>query len=483
MRKVIPPLVMLSIVLWQWPVCASMQTRRTPVVVAVERAIPAVVDVRTTKEVRVSVSPFSLFRTPFDDLLFPRELRGLFEDTYAATSTSLGSGVIVDATGHIITNNHVVVFGPRGSQVADQIEVLLHGEDVTRQAQLVAREPSEDIAILRLIGNPPSRYLPFGASSDLMIGETVIAIGYALGQSHTVTQGIISQLGRFVEDGSGNTLGNLIQTDADINPGNSGGPLINLDGELIGINTAIATPSGGSVGIGFAIPVNRVRKIYNSHILGKPSLEERLGIQVQSLYPRWRVALREKVDGFRDVQELHGILVTGVKPGSPASGVIGTLDVIQAVNGHRIESSDDISTELVPEADTSVRLDTLREGKRRSVTVSLDQPKRVEWLGMELAVLESQWRSDWDVPRDVQGLVITAVGTRSPAQRAGLEPGDIIVQIGPIGPSRSGLPIRSLADLARARERLAGMARLKVYFHRSDERRAWFLRETEIIRG
>jgi serine protease Do len=337
------------------------------VVVAVERAIPAVVDISTKKSIRVSVSPFTLFRTPFDDLLFPP---GLFEDTYVGTS--LGSGVIVDAKGHVITNNHVVTFGQgRRAGVADEIEVLLHGEDITRQAQIVGRESSEDIAILRLVGDPPSRYLPFGGSSDLMIGETVIAIGYALGQSHTVTQGIISQLGRFIDDGKGNTLLNLIQTDADINPGNSGGPLINLDGELVGINTAIATPSGGSVGIGFAIPVNRVRKIYSYYVLGKPSLEQRLGIQVQGFYPRLRAALRESVPGFQDVKDLHGVLVMYVEPGGPASEVIDRYDVIQGVNGKRIESSDDITTELVPATDTSVRLDILRQGEKGTLTAKL----------------------------------------------------------------------------------------------------------------
>lgn len=482
MRSLLPLLAIAMVTLVHAPCYASIETRRTPVVRAVERAIPAVVDISTKKRIRVSIAPFRFFRTPFDDLFFPP---GLFEDTYVGTS--LGSGVIVDPEGHIITNNHVVTYGR--NQVADEIEVLLYKEDMPIRAEIVAREPDEDIAILRVIGDPPSQYLPFGDSSDLMIGETVIAIGYALRQSHTVTQGIISQLGRFVEDSYGNTLCNLIQTDADINPGNSGGPLINIDGELIGINTAIVTPSGGSVGIGFAIPINRVRKIYNYHVLGKPSLEYRLGIQVQTLLPHWRVALREQIAGFRDVKDLHGVLVMDVVPGSPASGVVERYDILQAINGYRINTVDDIRWDLVPDRTEPIELDLLRQGRAISARVSLDRPRTAgseEWLGMELSELTPRYRRLLSLDWDLRGLLITGITRGSPADRARLETGDIITEIGPVSPGwRSGrLRVGSLADLERAKEWAAMGDAFRVYYYRYKPRGVvWALGSTIIVRG
>jgi len=467
---------------------ASVETRRTPVVVAVEKAIPAVVDIRTRKRIRVSRSPFGLFRSPFDDLLFPR---GLFEED--VVSSSLGSGVIVDDQGHIVTNNHVVTFAiGRREDEADVIEVLLHNEDIPRKADIVGREPSEDVAILKIAGGAPKRFLPFGRSSDLMIGETVIAIGYALGQSHTVTQGIISQLGRFIEDETGRVLTNLIQADADINPGNSGGPLINIDGELIGLNTAIASPSGGSVGIGFAIPVNRVKKIYEFYVHGTPSIEQRLGIEVQNLYPRLRAALRENIEGLREVEDLHGVLVTQVRSGSAGDGLIQRFDVIQSVDGMRIDASDDITSDLVPEGESGVQLEILRGGEPIVVTVPLGsfekRDKQVEdrsnvWLGMELRPLDDEWRQRWNVRRDLQGLVVTRVKKNSPAQIAELKPGDIICQIGPAGSSDSGLPVTSLQDLNEVRRGLSNQRSLAVYFCRYESRRGtWSYWRTEIDR-
>ncbi len=469
-------------------VSSSVQTRRTPVVVAVEQAIPAVVDIRTKKRIRVTRSPFGLFRSPFDDLLFPP---GLFQED--VVGSSLGSGVIVDDSGHIVTNNHVVTFAVQSRRdEADIIEVLLHGEDIPRKADIVGRDPSEDIAILKLAGDPPKQYLPFGTSSDLMIGETVIAIGYALGQSHTVTEGIISQLGRFIEDQDGRVLTNLIQADADINPGNSGGPLINIDSELIGINTAIASPSGGSVGIGFAIPVNRVEKIYNYYVHGIPSVEQRLGIEAQNMYPRLRAALRESIEGFRGIEDLHGVLVTKVRPGTAGDGPLRRFDVIQSVNGTRIESSDDITSDLVPEGETSVQLDIVRAGEPMVVTVPLGlsgsrsgrpQGTRNLWLGMEMRPLDDEWRRRWQVRKDLQGLVVTRVKKDSPADIAELKPGDIICQIGPAGSSGAGTPVASLDDLEQLKRRLSEEGTLAVYFCRYESRRGkWSYWRTEIDR-
>ena len=463
------------------PAFGSRESRRTPVVIAVEKAIPAVVDVSTSKKIKRSVSPFrGLLRTPFDDMLFPP---GLFEDTFIGTS--LGSGFVVDTQGHIITNNHVVSYS-QGQ--ADEIQVLLHGEDVQRKAEIVGRDLSEDIAILRLVDNPTTQYIPFGNSSDLMIGETVIAIGYALGQSHTVTQGIISQLGRTIEDENGRSLLNLIQTDADINPGNSGGPLINLDGELVGVNTAIATPSGGSVGIGFAVPVNRVRKIYEHFVLHKQSLEQRLGIEVQTLYPRSRALLRAKRPGFQTAESMHGVLITRVEPGSPASGILAPLDVIQSLDGHRIETSDDITSDLIPITAKSVDVDILRNGESNKLTVSFRKQRtgvtntenEQLWLGMNLAPLDAQRRKQLNLKSNIDGLVITKISKDSPANRAELKPLDIVFQIGPRNTSNRGFLVTSLDDLDEVIKRLQLENKLSLFFYRYERGRGWSQWVTEI---
>jgi len=468
------------------PIEASVDTRRTPVVLAVEKAIPAVVDISTKKKIRVDRSPFLLFRTPFDDFFLPR---GLFQDTYVGTS--LGSGVVVDREGYVITNSHVVSYGEGEGAEPDEILVLLHGEDEQRKAEIVGRDPAEDIAVLRILGEPPKQYLPLGNSSDLMIGETVIAIGYALGQSHTVTQGIISQLGRYIEGDNGVVLPNLIQTDADINPGNSGGPLINLDGELIGINTAIATPSGGSVGIGFAIPVNRVRKVYNYYVLRQPPLEYRLGIQFQDLSPTLRMALRSKIPGFRSVKDLSGVLVTNVDPSGAASGQLEPLDLIQLVNGRRIRSGDDIGTELVPVNASDVQIGILREGKSRNVSIALKPgsarasrqsgPKdNNQWLGMELKPLDQKWRKQWNMDSSVEGLVVSRVANNSPADRAELEPGDIITEIAAPGLANAVFRVSDLTDIDILRRKLANAETFIIYFYRYEENRGWSKWRTEI---
>ncbi|HPO10135.1 MAG TPA: PDZ domain-containing protein, partial [bacterium] len=289
-----------------------------------------------------------------------------------------------------------------------------------------------------------------------------------------------------IEGDNGVVLPNLIQTDADINPGNSGGPLINLDGELIGINTAIATPSGGSVGIGFAIPINRARKVYDYYVLKQPPLEYRLGIQFQDLSPALRLALRTKISGFRSVKDLSGVLVTNVDSSGMASKQLESLDLIQSVNGRRIRSGDDIGTDLVPANASSVQIGILREGKPQEVSIALKPgsagalKNENQWLGMDLKPLDQKWRDQWNMDASVDGLVVTKVANKSPADQAELEPGDIISEIAALGVTNTAFRVTNLTDLNTLRARLANAKTFTIYFYRYQENRGWSKWRTEI---
>ena len=266
---------------------------------AVQKVLPGVVNISTTKEVVVPIrSPF--FSSPFQEL---------FGEKY--NMEGLGSGVVVESR-YVVTNYHVV-------SGADKIFVTLYQNKKQYEAVTYGADPKADVAILEIKGDAFKSFLPWGRSDDLMVGETVIGVGSSLGQPFTVTSGIISALNRAIQEENGNKLFNLIQTDADINQGNSGGPLVNINGEFIGLNTAILSPSGGSVGIGFAIPVSRVKKIYDYWVKGTLSLEDRMGIVIQDMddslvqfYKNYYPKLNQET--------LKGIVVVEVVSGSLCEG-------------------------------------------------------------------------------------------------------------------------------------------------------------------
>jgi serine protease DegQ len=274
---------------------------------AVVRSSPAVVNIFTSKEVRVQRSP------PINDPLFRRFFGEQFgEETQRATN--LGSGVIVGAAGYILTNHHVV-------EAADEIEVAL-SDGKKLLAKVVGIDPETDLAVLRVnAGKRPA--ITLGDSEKLRVGDAVLAIGNPFGFGQTVTSGIVSAIGR-----SGlhiNTFENFIQTDAAINPGNSGGALVDVRGNLVGINTAIYSRSGGSMGIGFAIPVSTARVVMDQIIRSGSVTRGWIGVELQEITP----AL---VESFR-LADTHGAIIAGVLPGGPADKAGVKLgDVIVAVN-------------------------------------------------------------------------------------------------------------------------------------------------------
>jgi len=286
---------------------------------AVNMAAPAVVNIFTTKVYRQSVSP--IFNDPFFRHLFGDALRG---QNHELMENSLGSGVIVDSKGYIVTNNHVIAD-------ADQINVVLN-DGKRLEARVVGTDPDSDIAVLKVDSNKLPA-ITVGDSSNLRVGDVVLAIGNPFGVGQTVTMGIVSATGR-------NQLGitnfeNFIQTDAAINPGNSGGALIDAHGRLVGINTAIFSKTGGSQGIGFAIPVDMVRGIMKQLVeTGKVS-RGWLGLGGQDV----TAALAESF-GLKDVQ---GVLVSNVFRGAAADRAgLRPGDVITMIDDHKVTSAFDI---------------------------------------------------------------------------------------------------------------------------------------------
>ncbi|MCC5941178.1 MAG: Do family serine endopeptidase [Balneolaceae bacterium] len=385
-----------------------------------ERTNPTVVTITTRQTVRVrQQSPFSFF---FDDPRFDREQE--------YQRDGLGSGVIVSEDGYIITNNHVI-------QNADEIKIITYTGDEL-DAEIIGTDPASDIAVLKVdSGTLPA--IKLGNSDNIRVGEMVLAIGSPLGQqfAHTVSKGIISASGR--SSLGLNAYENYIQTDAAINPGNSGGPLINVDGELIGINTAIASRSGGSQGIGFAIPINMARNVMEALITDGRVARGYLGIGFGAEVDRTMARAL-------GLERPRGIVVGEVVPDGPAySAGLQEGDVILRLNGEEVRSWMDFRVEIGNRnpGDT-VRLDIFRDGERFTKDVELGelQPEEVadsmttdeldelrEELGFAVDELNESIRQQLRLSENVQGVVVNEISQASRAYRQGLRRGDVIQQV------------------------------------------------------
>ena len=375
-----------------------------------EKVTPAVVNISTKTRVQVR-DPF------FDDPVF-RQFFGLSGSPRERVEQSLGSGVIVDAAkGYVLTNNHVV-----GG--ADDITVTLQdGRDF--KGKLVGTDPETDVAVVQIQATG-LQALPMADSSQLRVGDFVVAVGDPFGLGQTVTSGIVSALGRTGLGGTG--YQNFIQTDASINPGNSGGALVNLRGELVGINTMIFSPSGGNVGIGFAIPTNLSGEVMQQLIAHGKVNRGSLGLETQDITPR--IA---KVLGLTST---NGAVVTRVSTGSAAeSADIQVGDVITAIDGKPLRNAQELRNAegLLPLGST-VKLSVQRSGSTREVTAKLVPEKLATLDGAKLdarlAGVTFSELSQNQRGQGVAGVGVGAVRAGSRAAQAGLQANDIVIGVG-----------------------------------------------------
>ena len=372
-----------------------------------ERTTPAVVNISTTGKVVV--------RDPFFDDPFFRRFFDAPERHRERRTTGLGSGVILDAeNGYIVTNSHVI-------DKAENIVVTLEdGEKFS--AEVVGKDPGADIAIIKIEAKRLTE-IQLGNSDDLRQGDFVVAVGNPFGLGQTVTSGIISALGR---SGLGiESYEDFIQTDASINPGNSGGALVNLRGELVGINTAIYGPTGGNIGIGFAIPVNMVKQITEQLIEHGEVKRGRLGFTAQDLTP-------ELAEAFGTSRN-KGVVVARVEPKSPAEKAgIKVGDVIIAVNGNEVESSAQVRNEIgLLRIGTQVSIEILRNGKTKLVKASIEEQVSNKISGKSLSPkLEGgEFRETLEDTSAGTTAGIEVVSVNGNAGAAGLRKGDVIISV------------------------------------------------------
>ena len=362
---------------------------------------------------------------------------------------SLGSGFVIDPDGIIVTNNHVIAD-------ADEIEVNFP-DGRALSAEVIGRDPKTDIAVLRVEPDEPLKAVAFGDSEALRIGEWVMAIGNPFGLGSSVSAGIVSAVKRDINAGP---YDSFIQTDAAINRGKSGGPLFNLDGEVIGINTAIISPSGGSIGIGFAIPADLAIGVVQQLIDFGETRRGWLGVTIQNV--------TDEIADSLGLASASGALVAGVRPDSPA-GEAGFEpgDVIIAFDGQEIEDTRDLSRTV---ADTPVEAEVdvviIRDGEELTLPVTIgllaeneEQPRvgvaddddtgspALTALGLDLGEYTDDLRSLYNIDHDVEGVVITEVAPDSPAAERQISAGDIIAEVAQEKVSTPGELISEIEDL------------------------------------
>lgn len=376
-----------------------------------EGVTPAVVNIATKSQVRIRESPMlqdPFFRRFFD---LPEQHR------QTRPAQSLGSGVIVDASqGYVLTNNHVV-------DKADEITITLRsGKEL--KADLVGADPATDIAVLKVKTDGVTlTELPFGDSGALRVGDFVVAVGNPFGLGQTVTSGIVSALGRTGLGIEG--YEDFIQTDASINPGNSGGALVNLRGELIGINTAILAPSGGNIGIGFAIPTSMAREVMQQLIEYGEVKRGLLGVTVQELTP----ALAEAFG----IDAEEGVVIAQIAPDSAAEAAgLQAGDVIVEVDGQSVRRAANIRNRIgLLRVGEKVRLTVLRNGKRKEVTAVIREDMQQTGATAVSPRLAGAVFGEAPAKDEQQGRHVTILQVQpgSPAANAGLRQGDIILSV------------------------------------------------------
>jgi serine protease Do len=403
--------------------------------------LPMVVNIATTQTLKPVASAPGLPNIPPGS-----PLADLFKDFLGTGRnlprhvTSMGSGFIIDPSGYIVTNNHVI-------EDSDQISVTLN-DGTTLPAKLIGRDEKTDLALLKVTSKKTLPFARFGDSDTARIGDWVIAIGNPFGLGSTVTAGIVSARNRDIEAGP---YDDFIQTDAPINRGNSGGPLFDMAGNVVGVNSAIYSPSGGSVGIAFSIPSNLTRQVIAQLRQFGQARRGWVGVKIQQV--------TDDIAEGLGLPGTQGALIADVSPGGPAAkGGVENGDFITAFDGKPVSDSRALSRAV---ADTpinkTVNVDLWRKGKKMTVHVTVQRlaektsappgksppppSSKVTMLGLSLGMLDGSARGQYHIGGNVQGVLVTDVAADSPAADKNLRAGDVIVQV-------QGIAVKTPNDVA-----------------------------------
>ena len=408
--------LVILLITWSNGFC-SIETRENDVVKAVRKASPAVVNISSQYEIRKNSNPFSGYGM---DPMLDKFFRDFFapELERREKRTSLGSGVIIDGTrGLVLTNTHVV-------EKATTIRVALNDQREF-EATIIGMDPDSDLAVLKIQSDQVLPAIQMGHSDDLMIGESVVAIGNPFGFSHTVTTGVVSSVNRSIKTAD-RVFHKFIQTDASINPGNSGGPLLNINGELIGINTAIYAQAQG---IGFAIPIHRAKRIISDLINFGEVVQAWIGMTVQ--------ALDSNLSNYLGVPGDVGLMVTAVETESPAATAgIDEGDIILSIDGLRITDIVAYQAKMNEiSAEQTLSVEISRKGKITRISIEtaifpLDRALELasQRLGIKVTDLDEQSQLTYGLKTNT-GVLIIEMSRGSHLDQLGVRPGDIIRQI------------------------------------------------------
>ncbi|MGO4854311.1 DegQ family serine endoprotease [Phaeovulum sp. W22_SRMD_FR3] len=430
-----------------------------------DKVSPAVVNITTSTTIAAPANGNPVFPegSPFSDL-FP-ELRGpQGGNNQPQHSNALGSGYVISEDGYIVTNNHVI-------ENADSIEIeFFSGAHLP--AKLIGTDPKTDVALLKVESDKPLPFVSFGNSDESRVGDWVMAMGNPLGQGFSVSAGIVSARNRELSG----TYDDYLQTDAAINRGNSGGPLFNMDGQVIGMNTAILSPNGGSIGIGFSMASNVVSKVVDQLQKFGETRRGWLGVKIQDV-------TQDMADAM-SLASAEGAMVTDVPEGPAADAGMKAGDIITSFDGGEVKHTRDLVRRVADApVGEAVRVTVLRDGKSQTLLVTLGRRETAEGeavpvavtkpqdseqdlLGMTIAPLTSDIAQQMSLPKDTKGLIVKEVDDSSAAWEKGLRPGDLITEA-------NQLPVTSLSDLTdRVKEtKEAGRKSLLLLIRRDGEPR------------
>ena len=416
----------------------AAQARPESLAPLAEQISPSVVNITTSSVVEGRTGPQGIVPegSPFEDFFREFQDRNGGEGNRPRRSSALGSGFVISEDGYIVTNNHVIdgadeiliEFFPGDGQPSERLE-----------AEVIGTDPNTDIALLKVEAEGPLSFVPFGDSDTARVGDWVIAMGNPLGQGFSVSAGIVSARNRALSG----SYDDYIQTDAAINRGNSGGPLFNMDGEVIGVNTAILSPNGGSIGIGFSMASNVVTRVVNQLQEFGETRRGWLGVRIQDVTPDVAEAM--------GLEAVAGALVTDVPDGPAKDGGLEAGDVIMSFDGVDVEDTRGLVRQVGnTDVGKTVRVVVYRDGATQTFRITLgrredaeravpaameqeeeqDEPSQSEILGLTIATLTNELRNELGLADDAEGLAVVEVDETSEAFEKGLRPGDLITEAG-----------------------------------------------------